>query len=62
MCHDCRGKKTQSTIKVLENTHIKNQRLKSEAVTKMDEYFTICQHKTEEPTNIELSTPVSLDV
>ena len=32
---------TQSTIKVLENTLTKTGGLKIEAVTKMDDYFTI---------------------
>ena len=31
-------------------------------VTKMDDCFTICQHKTEKPTNIEISTSISLEV
>ena len=26
----------------------------------MDDYFTICQYKTEEPINIEISAPISL--
>ena len=26
----------------------------------MDDYFTICQYKTEEPRNIEISAPISL--
>ena len=55
-------KTTQSNIKVLENTHTKNQSLKIEAVTKMVDCFIICQCKTEEPTNIEISTPISLEV
>ena len=46
------GKTKKSTMNVLENTLAKNQRLKTEAVTKMDDYFTICQYKTEEPKNI----------
>ena len=37
--------------------------MKIEAVTKMDDCFTICQYKTEEPTYIEISkTPISLEV
>ena len=27
----------------------------------MDDYFTICQHKTEKPRNIEISAPISLE-
>ena len=26
----------------------------------MDDYFTICQYKTEKPRNIEISAPISL--
>ena len=48
-------------IKVLDNTH-KNQRLKIEAVTKMDDFFTIYEYKTEEPKSIETPTPFSLEV
>lgn len=47
--------KRQYTIKVLENIHTKSQRLNSEAVTKMDDCFNLCQYKAEEPTNIEVS-------
>ena len=55
---------TQPTIKILENTHTKNRRSKTEAVTKMDDCFllAICQYKTEEPANIEIFTPIALDV
>ena len=28
----------------------------------MDHYFTTCQHNTKEPANIEISTPISLEV
>ena len=53
---------TQFTIKILENTHTKNLRLKIEAVTKMDDYFTICQYKIKKPKNDEISTPTYLEV
>ena len=46
----------QPMIKVLENTYIKNGILKIETVTKIDNCFTICQYKTEEPKNIGVST------
>ena len=48
-------------IKILENTHTKNRRLKIEAVTKMDDYFTNCQYKIKKPKNNEISTPTYLD-
>ena len=38
---------------ILGNTLTKNRRLKIEAVTKMDDCFTICYHKTEEAKNSE---------
>ena len=47
---------TQPAIKFLENTHTKNRRLEIEAVTKTEDCFTTCQHKTEEPINTEIST------
>ena len=46
---------------MLENTLTKNQSLKIGSQTKMDDYFTICQHKTEKPRNIEISAPISLE-
>ena len=49
-------KTIQPMIKVLENTYTKNGTLKIEAVTKIDNCFTICQYKTEEPKNIGVST------
>ena len=52
----------ESTLRNLENIHTKKRRLKIEDVTKMDDCFTLYQYKTEEPTNIEISTPISLDV
>ena len=60
--HSTWGKTPQSTIKILKNTHTKNRRLKIEAVTKMDDWITICQHKTEELYKIEISTLTSLEV
>ena len=42
----------QSTIKVLENTHIQNWRLNIEAVAKMGDCSTVYQYKTEEAKNI----------
>ena len=36
--------------------------LKIEAVTKTEDYFAICQYKTEESKNIEISPPISLEV
>ena len=52
----------QPNFKVLENTYTKHPRLKIETVTNMDDCFTICQHKTQEPTNAEISAPISLEV
>ena len=49
-------------IKILENTNTRNGRYKNETVTKMGHYFTTCQHNTEEPASIEISTPISLEV
>ena len=49
-------------IKVLENTHTKNRRLKIEAATKMNHCFTICPHEKQHPKNIEISTPIALEV
>ena len=57
---NCIAKTIYSTIKALENTLTKNRRLKIESLTKLDDYFTICQYKTEEPRNIEISAPISL--
>ena len=34
--------------------------MKIRSLTKMEDYFTICQYKTEEPRNIEISAPISL--
>ena len=51
----------EATIKVLENTHTKNRRLKIEAVTKMSDCFALCQNKTEEPKKIDISTPISVE-
>ena len=55
-------KSMQHNFKVLENTYTKHPRLKIETVTNMDDCFTICQHKTQEPTNTEISAPISLEV
>ena len=44
---------------ILENTHKKS---KIEAVTKMDDCFTKCHYKTEEPANVEIFTLISLKV
>ena len=33
-----------------------------EAVTKMNDCFTICQYKAEKPENIEISAPISLAI
>ena len=49
-------------FKVSENTHIKNRRLKIKAVRKTDDCFTIYRYKTKDPKNIEVSTPISLEV
>ena len=54
------GKTTQSMIRALENTLTKNRRLKIGSLTKMDDYFTICQYKIDEPRNIEISASISL--
>ena len=54
------GKTTQSMIRALENTLTKNRRLKIGSLTKMDDYFTICLYKTDEPRNIEISASISL--
>ena len=40
----------------------KNQRLKIQTMTKIDDYFTICHYKTEEPKNIETSPRLSIEV
>ena len=48
--------------KVLRNTHTKSRKLKIEAVTNMNDCFTICQCKIEEPKNSEISAPFSLKV
>ena len=53
-------KTTQSTIKVLENTHTINRSLKIENVTKMDDFFTTCQHKTEDHPKIQISDTIFL--
>ena len=53
------GKITQYTIKVLENTYTKNQRLEIEFVIKIVDYFNTCKPRLEEPTNIEISTLIS---
>ena len=42
------GGKTQSKIKVSKSTHTKNRRFNIEAVTKVDDCFSICQYKIEE--------------
>ena len=55
-------KSMQHNFKVLENTYTKHRRLKIETVTNMDHCFTICQYKTQEPTNTEISAPISLEV
>ena len=39
-----------------------NPHSKIKAVTKMDDYCTICQCKTEGPKNIEISAPISIEV
>ena len=39
---------------------MQNRRLKNEAVTKTEDYLIICEYKTEELKNIEISTPISL--
>ena len=49
------GKTTWSMIKVLENSLTEIWRLKIKAVTKMDDYFTICQYEKEEPEHRENS-------
>ena len=47
---------TESTIKILENTHTKNRKLKIKDVTKMDDCFTIRQYKLEKSKNNDTST------
>lgn len=46
------GKTRKSTIKDLENTYTKSRRLKFETGIKMDDCFTISQHKTKEPKKV----------
>ena len=52
----------KTTIRVLQNTLKNNRRLKIGSLTKMKDYFTICQYKTEDPRNIEISAPISLGI
>ena len=52
----------QHNFKVLENIYTKHRRLKIETVTNMDDCVTICPYKTQEPTNTEISAPISLEV
>ena len=47
-------------IRALENTLTKNGKLKIESFTWMDEYFIICQYKTEKTRNFETSAHISL--
>ena len=42
----------QPTTKVLGNTHTQNRRMKIETVSKMDDSFTICDYKKEQPKDI----------
>ena len=56
------NKTTKPTIKVVEKTHTKNYQLKIEAVTKLDNCFTIYHYKTEETKKVQISTPISLEV
>ena len=55
-------KSMQHNFKVLENIYTKHRRLKIETVTNMDDCVTICPYKTQEPTNTEISAPISLEV
>ena len=48
VCLIALGKTIHSTTKDLRNTNAKTQRFDIEAVSKMDDCFTICQYKTEE--------------
>ena len=56
VCHNCIEKTIQSTTnfikQVLENTDTRKRRLKIEAVTKMDHWFTMCQYKREKSKNL----------
>ena len=49
-------------MKVVDKTHTKNLKLKIEAVTKIDTFFTKCQYKTEKPKNIEIFGIISLEI
>ena len=53
-------KHRQSILNLFNYTLTKNRRLKIESLTKMDDCFTMCQYKTEQPINIGISAPVSL--
>ena len=53
------GKRYNPRLKPQENTLTNNRRLKIGSLTKMDNYFTICQYKTEEPRNIEIFASAS---
>lgn len=48
-------KTAQSRYKVSENTHAEDLSLKMKAVTELDDWFTICQYKREEPKNTKMS-------
>ena len=61
LCHNCMGENNIIYDQSLK-THAKNRGLKIKAVIKQDDCFTIFQCKTEEPRNIEISTPSSLEV
>ena len=48
--------------KSLTKNHTKNRWLKIEAITKKEDCFTMYQYKIEEPNNIQISVPISLEV
>ena len=47
---------------VLGNTHTKKQKVENWSCNKKDDGFTLCHYKTKESKNIEISTPISLEV
>ena len=49
-------------MKILENTHTENGKLKIKDVTKMYNCFTLRRYKIEEPKNNDVSTLISLEI
>ena len=45
-----------------DTTHNQSRPLKIKFVTKIDNYFIICQYKIKETKKIQISTPISLEV